>query len=55
MFVAVEPDDSGEGWHIWLTERHPHSGRSDGYDVWADDVEDAESWLEDEFRVRWIE
>lgn len=36
MWVQVEHDESGTGWHIWLT--HEERVPTQRHDIWADDV-----------------
>lgn len=55
MYATVESDASGTGFHIWLTQRHPATGPSDGWDIWADVVEDVDAGFNDELApVRWL-
>ena len=53
MYVVVEEDASGTGYHVWLSERHPASGPGPGWDIWADDERQLERWLE-ALDVRWL-
>jgi hypothetical protein len=56
MFVLVEADESGTGWHIWLLSEDPRVGPSSGWDIWADELEDVDEWLGPEnLNVEWIE
>lgn len=54
MFVKVEEDPSGTGFHIWLLERHPDEGPSQGWDIWADNADDVDDWFAGELAdVQW--
>lgn len=54
-YVEVEQDVSRSGWHIWLTQRDPRDGPSEGSDMWADTQEDLRAWLgADELDVEWF-
>ena len=50
MFVEVEGDASGGGYHISLSSEHPRAGPSGGWDIWADSADDVNGW----FRPRLI-
>lgn len=53
MFVQVERDASGTGWHIWLLERWPPP--AEGFDIWADDQAQLDAWLgPDHLAVDWL-
>lgn len=53
-FVKVDQDSSGTGFHIWLSERHPDEGPSQGWDIWADNAEDVDEWFAGELAtVQW--
>ncbi len=55
MFVKVEQDSSGTGFHIWLLERHPDDGPSQGWDIWADSAEHVDEWFVGELKsVQWL-
>lgn len=56
MFVEVERDPSGTGFHIWVLRRHPKEGPSEGWDIWADAPTDLAEWLGPrQMDVEWIE
>jgi hypothetical protein len=44
-YVVVEEDKTRTGFHIWLLQRHPQEGSSDGWDVWADDEAVVAAWF----------
>ena len=55
MFVEVEADASGGGFHIWLSSEHPRGGPSAGWDIWADTADDVDEWFRtDLIAVRWL-
>lgn len=55
MYVEVERDVSLSGWHIWLTQRDPRDGPSEGWDVWAETEEHLQEWLgPDVLDVEWL-
>ena len=55
MFVKVERDSSGAGFHIWLSERHPDDGPSRECDIWADSAEQVDEWFVEELTsVEWL-
>lgn len=60
MFVEVERDASGAVWHVWLLERDPRTGPSDGWDMWVDDDADAAAEIAEylgaeDLDVEWID
>ncbi len=54
MYLEVERDQSGAGWHVWLNHEHPSRGPSEGWDIWADTAEDVLEWLR-VLDVMWVE
>ncbi len=56
MYVTIDEDPSGAGWHIWLLPEHPQNAPSGGWDIWADETEDVLEWLApDQLDVEWID
>lgn len=56
MYVTVDEDPSRTGWHVWLHRSDPRLGPTDGWDIWADEVEDVLEWLSpDQLDVEWID
>ena len=55
MYVKVEQDRTGTGWHIWLLMRHPREGASEGWDIWADDLDQVNEWFQTDLPVNWLE
>lgn len=50
--IQVEADESGTGYHLWVTKSNP-DGTVTGWDIWADTWSDVTEWLIEEFDVRW--
>ncbi len=54
-YVLVEEDARRNGFHIWLLQRHPSEGPSDGWDAWADDEAVVDEWFAEQLSsVEWL-
>lgn len=53
MYVEVER--ATDGFHIWLLTRHPDTGPSEGWDIWADTEDDVDEWFASDLAgIRWL-